>query len=248
MFRGEMPGKTRLDLTLVARGLSPSREKAQRAIMAGLVYVAGQKAEKAGQQVAEDAEIELRGGDKYVGRGGLKLEGALDHFHIPVEGRVGLDVGASTGGFTDCLLQRGATKVYAIDVGHGQLDWKLRNDPRVIVREGVNARHLTAADLGESVSLCVADVSFISLTLILPALFALLAADADMVMLIKPQFELTPDKVGRGGVVREPAYHEEAVTRIRSFVEAAGRQWLGVIPSPIKGREGNTEFLAYLKP
>lgn len=243
-----MPGKTRLDLALVARGLSPSREKAQRAIMAGLVYVTGQKAEKAGLQVADDAEIEVRGGEKYVGRGGLKLEGALDHFAILVEGRVGLDVGASTGGFTDCLLQRGAARVHAIDVGHGQLDWKLRNDPRVLVREGVNARYLTPADLGESVDICVADVSFISLTLILPALFALLAADADMVTLIKPQFELTPDKVGKGGVVREPAYHEEAVARIRSFVEAAGRHWLGVIPSPIKGREGNTEFLAHIKP
>jgi 23S rRNA (cytidine1920-2'-O)/16S rRNA (cytidine1409-2'-O)-methyltransferase len=242
-----MPSKTRLDLLLVARGLVSSREKAQRAIMAGQVYAAGQKAEKSGQQVADDIELELRGGEKFVGRGGWKLEGALEHFRIPVGGRVALDVGASTGGFTDCLLQRGAVRVHAIDVGHGQLDWRLRNDPRVVVREGVNARFLTASDIGEGVDLCVGDVSFISLTLILPVLFVLLAPGADMVLLIKPQFELTPDKVGRGGVVREPEYHEEAVEKIRVFVSAAGKHWLGVMPSPIKGREGNTEFLAHLQ-
>ena len=243
-----MPEKSRLDQLLVARGLCPSREKAQRAIMAGSVYVEGQKADKPGRTVADNAEVEMRGGEKYVGRGGLKLEAALDHFCLPVEGRVAVDVGASTGGFTDCLLQRGAKKVHAIDVGPGQIDWRLRNDPRVVVREGMNARFLTAADIGEPVDVCVADVSFISLTLILPAAFALLTPVADMVVLIKPQFELSPDKVGKGGVVREAHYHEEVTTRIRTFVEAAGRQWIGLIPSPIKGREGNTEFLAHLKP
>ncbi len=242
-----MSEKTRLDQLLVARGLSPSREKAQRAIMAGSVYVNGQKADKPGRTVAGDAALEVRGGEKYVGRGGLKLEAALAHFQIPVEGRVAVDVGASTGGFTDCLLQHGARKVHAIDVGHGQIDWRLRNDPRVVVREGINARFLTAADIGEPVDVCVADVSFISLTLILPAAFALLTPSADMVVLIKPQFELSPDKVGKGGVVRESQYHEEVTTRIRAFVEAAGRQWMGLMPSPIKGREGNTEFLAHLK-
>lgn len=214
--------------------------------MAGLVYVAGQKAAKAGQQVPQDAEIEVRGGEKYVGRGGLKLEGALDFFRVDPTGRVAVDVGASTGGFTDCLLQRGALRVHALDVGHGQLDWSLRNDPRVKVYEGFNARNLKAEDLGELVDLAVADVSFISLTLILPALFALLAPPGDMIVLIKPQFELSAAKVGRGGVVRESQYHDEAVARIRDFVAEHGKCWHGVTTSPIKGREGNVEFLAHL--
>jgi len=214
--------------------------------MAGQVYVAGQKAAKAGQQVPQDAEIEVRGGEKYVGRGGLKLEGALDHFRIDPTGRVAVDVGASTGGFTDCLLQRGALRVHALDVGHGQLDWSLRTDDRVKVYEGFNARNLKAEDLGEPVDLAVADVSFISLTLILPPLFALLAPPGDMIVLIKPQFELSPDKVGKGGVVRESRYHEEAVARIHDFVAQYGKCWHGVITSPIKGREGNIEFLAHL--
>jgi len=243
-----MPSKVRLDVLLVEKGLSPSREKAQRAIMAGLVSVNGQRASKAGQTVKDDCLIEIQGGDKYVGRGGLKLEGALDHFQIDPTGRVCLDLGASTGGFTDCLLQRGAAKVYAFDVGHGQLDWKLRNDPRVVVREGVNARNLQPSDLEDVASICVADVSFISLTLILPAAFALLDPAADMVLLIKPQFELVPSKVGKGGVVRDPAFHQEAVDKIHHFVESAGHCWLGCIPSPITGREGNIEFLAHIKP
>lgn len=216
--------------------------------MAGQVMVAGQRADKPGQQIPEEAEIDVLGGEKYVGRGGLKLEGALRHFAIPVAGRVGLDIGASTGGFTDCLLQHGAVRVHAIDVGHGQLDWKLRNDPRVVVKEGVNARHLTPGDIGEAADICVADVSFISLTLILPAAFALLAETADMIVLIKPQFELSPAQVGRGGVVREERFRTEAVEKIRQFVAGLGRQWMGVIESPIKGREGNVEFLAHLKP
>ncbi len=243
-----MPSKVRLDVLLVEKGLSPSREKAQRAIMAGLVSIDGQRASKAGQTVKDDALIEIQGGDKYVGRGGLKLEGALEHFQIDPTGRVCLDLGASTGGFTDCLLQRGAAKVYAFDVGHGQLDWKLRNDPRVVVREGVNARNLQPSDLEDVASICVADVSFISLTLILPAAFALLDPAADMVLLIKPQFELVPSKVGKGGVVRDPAFHQEAVDKIHHFVESAGHRWMGCIPSPITGREGNIEFLAHIKP
>lgn len=243
-----MPAKMRLDQLLVLRGLVPSREKAQRSIMAGQVLLGGQKAEKPGTRVAEDAVVELLAGDKYVGRGGLKLEAALDRFAIDVTGRTGLDIGASTGGFTDCLLQHGAVHVHAIDVGHGQIDWKLRSDPRVTVREGVNARFLTAEDTGGPVEICVADVSFISLTLILPAAFALLTPTADMVVLVKPQFELTPDKVGKGGVVREAAFRDEAVEKIRHFVEASGHRWCDVIESPITGREGNVEFLAHLKP
>lgn len=243
-----MAGKLRLDLALVERGLAPSREKAQRAIMAGLVFVGGQRAEKSGMNVAEDAVIDVQGGEKYVGRGGLKMEGALDHFQIPVQGRVGLDIGASTGGFTDCLLQRGALRVHAVDVGHGQLDWRLRNDERVIVREGLNARHLQPSHLGEPAEICVADVSFISLALILPAAFALLHPVADMIVLIKPQFELAPSQVGRGGVVRDAALHAVAVERIQNVVAELGHQWLGVMTSPITGREGNVEFLAHLKP
>ena len=243
-----MSAKTRLDQLLVARGFYPSGEKARRAIMAGLVYVDGQKADKPGRSIAGAAGLDVRAGETFVGRGGLKLEAALEHFQIAVEGRVAVDVGASTGGFTDCLLQHGAKKVHAIDVGHGQIDWKLRCDPRVVVKEGMNARFLTPADIGEAVDVGVADVSFISLTLILPAAFALLTPAADMVVLIKPQFELSPDKVGKGGVVREPHFHEEAVAKIRTFVENAGWRWAGLIPSPIKGRGGNVEFLAHLKP
>jgi len=239
-----MPAKMRLDQLLVLRGLAPSREKAQRSIMAGQVLLGGQKAEKPGTRVADDAVVEVLAGDKYVGRGGLKLEAALAHFQISAAGRTGLDIGASTGGFTDCLLQHGAVHVHAIDVGHGQIDWKLRNDARVTVREGVNARFLTADDTGGPVEICVADVSFISLTLILPAAFALLSPNADMVVLIKPQFELTPDKVGKGGVVREEAFRQEAVEKMSQFVEAAGRRWLGVMESPITGREGNVDWRA----
>jgi hemolysin TlyA family protein len=243
-----MPEKMRLDQLLVLRGLAPSREKAQRSIMAGQVLLDGQKAEKPGTRVSDEAVVELLAGEKYVGRGGLKLEAALDHFQVPVAGRIALDIGASTGGFTDCLLQRGAAHVHAVDVGHGQIDWKVRQDPRVTVREGLNARFLTLEDTGGPVELCVADVSFISLTLILPAAFALLTPNADMVVLIKPQFELTPDKVGKGGVVRDATYRGEAVEKIRRFVEGAGHHWRGVIESPIAGREGNIEFLAHLQP
>ena len=242
-----MIAKTRIDQLLVARGLCASREKAQREIMAGRVTVAGQRAEKPGLRVPEDASIELESGEKYVGRGGLKLEAALRHFEISAEGKICLDIGSSTGGFTDCLLEHGAARVHAVDVGRGQLAWKLRNDSRVIAHEGLNARYLAAADIGELVQICVADVSFISLALILPPAFALLTEAADMIVLIKPQFELSPAKVGRGGIVRNPDFRADAIEKIRRFVEGNGKRWLGVIESPVPGREGNIEFLAHLK-
>ncbi len=241
-------GKSRLDLTLVERGLCDTREKAQRAIMAGLVLVDGQKADKAGHKIAADQVIELTAREKFVGRGGHKIEAALDAFDVDPSGRICADIGASTGGFTDCLLQRGATLVHAIDVGHGQLDWKIRQDPRVRVREGLNARHLKAEDLDPVPSLVVADVSFISLTLIFPPIFALLPPKSDMVVLIKPQFELGREEVGRGGIVRDEAARLRAVEKIRSFIESAGHQWRGLIPSPITGRDGNVEFLAHIQP
>jgi 23S rRNA (cytidine1920-2'-O)/16S rRNA (cytidine1409-2'-O)-methyltransferase len=246
-YDGKMVEKTRIDQLLVVRGLCGSREQAQRAIMAGRVTVGGQKAEKPGLRVPWDACVEIQGAERYVGRGGFKLEAALKNFRVSVEGKTCIDVGSSTGGFTDCLLQHGAARVYAIDVGRGQLDWRLRNDARVVVREDVNARYLTAGDIGERVEVCVADVSFISLTLILPAVFALLPGAADMIVLIKPQFELSPDKVGRGGIVRNPALHVEAIGKIKSFIEEQGRRWLAVMESPLKGREGNSEFLAHIR-
>jgi 23S rRNA (cytidine1920-2'-O)/16S rRNA (cytidine1409-2'-O)-methyltransferase len=243
-----MPKKSRLDVALVARGFFPSREKAQRAIMAGDVFVAGQRVDKAGANVAEEAEITVAAGEKYVGRGGLKMEAALAHFGVPVEGAVCLDVGASTGGFTDCLLQHGAAKVYAIDVGHSQLAWKIRSDARVVVREHLNARHLTADDVPEPIDVCVIDVSFISLTLVLPPALDRVRAGGVAVVLIKPQFELRKEEVGRGGVVRERALHEAAVEKIRAFVGEDPRLvWVGVIESPILGGEGNKEFLACIR-
>jgi 23S rRNA (cytidine1920-2'-O)/16S rRNA (cytidine1409-2'-O)-methyltransferase len=243
-----MPKKSRLDLALVARGLFPSREKAQRAIMAGDVFVAGQRVDKSGANVAEDAEITVAAGEKYVGRGGLKMEAALAHFTVAVDGAICLDVGASTGGFTDCLLQHGAAKVYAIDVGHSQLAWKIRSDPRVVVREHLNARHLTGEDVPELIDVCVIDVSFISLTLVLPPAVDRVRAGGVAVALIKPQFELRKEDVARGGVVRDPALHEAAVEKIRTFVGEDRRlEWLGVIESPILGGEGNKEFLACIR-
>ena len=241
-------GKFRLDVALVERGLIESREKARRAIMAAQVLVNGHAVTKPGTPVAGDADITLVAKEKYVGRGGFKVEAALDAFAIDPSGRICADVGASTGGFTDCLLQRGAAQIYALDVGHGQLDWRLRQDPRVIVREGINARYLSPDDFVPRPSLVVADVSFISLTLILPPAFALLDAQADMVVLIKPQFELSRAEVGRGGIVRDDASRLRAVEKIRAFVAASGHRWMGLIPSPITGRDGNVEFLAHLKP
>ncbi len=246
--------KTRLDLLLVDRGLFDSREKAQRAVLAGAVHVAGQVVDKPGTKVPDDCLLETKAKERYVSRGGTKLERALAHFQIDPTGTVCLDIGASTGGFTDCLLQHGASRVYAYDVGHSQLDWKIRSDPRVVVREKINARYLQPGDLPEPVSLCVVDVSFISLTLILPPAAGVLAAGrmagpTTIIALIKPQFELERSAVGRGGIVRDAESHLRAVEKIRLFVENAlpGWRWTGVVDSPILGTEGNKEFLACLQ-
>jgi 23S rRNA (cytidine1920-2'-O)/16S rRNA (cytidine1409-2'-O)-methyltransferase len=240
--------KERLDVLLVQRGLCPSREKAQRVIMAGGVFSGGTRLDKASQQLPADTPLEVREADRYVGRGGHKLEAALTHFAIDPSGRVCLDVGASTGGFTDCLLQHGAARVYALDVGHGQLDWKIRNDPRVVVMEHHNARHLQPGDLPEKADLVVADVSFISLTLVLPPAAGVLTDGGVIVALIKPQFELSRAEVGRGGVVRDEALRDKAVEKIRGFAAGAGWTWGGVVASPLSGADGNREFLCLLQP
>jgi 23S rRNA (cytidine1920-2'-O)/16S rRNA (cytidine1409-2'-O)-methyltransferase len=237
--------KTRLDIMMVGRGLAASREKAQAMIMAGEVRVAGQRAAKPGQTVTEDVLIEVATPPPYVSRGGFKLAGALDHFQIQVTGRVCLDVGSSTGGFTDCLLQRGAARVHAVDVGTNQLDWRIRNDARVVVHENVNARNLAFEEIGEMVSLLVCDVSFISVTLILPAALAMLEQPAgEMVILVKPQFEVGKGQVGKGGIVREADLHEQACRKVEDAVKAAGYR-TEMMPSPILGTEGNKEFLLY---
>ena len=239
--------KLRLDQLLVARGLCESREKAQRAIMAGEVTVGEQVVDKAGTKIADDAVVVVKAADRYVGRGGHKLEAALREFAIDPAGAVCLDIGASTGGFTDCLLQHGAAKVWAIDVGHDQLAWRIRSDPRVVVREGLNARYLEAEQVPDPLDLIVIDVAFISLTLILPPAAALAKPAAVIVPLIKPQFELRKDQVGRG-VVRDPALHAAAVAKIRAFVEnETALAWTGCIESPIRGGEGNIEYLACLR-
>ena len=240
--------KERLDVLLVKRGLCPSREKAQRVIMAGGVFSGGTRLDKPSQTFSDDTPLEVRAADRYVGRGGHKLEAALQHFAIDPSGWVCLDVGASTGGFTDCLLQHGAAKVYALDVGHGQLDWKIRNDPRVVVMEHCNARHLQPGDLPEKVRLAVADVSFISLTLVLPPVADVLTDGGMMVALIKPQFELSRAEVGRGGVVRDDALRHKAVEKIRAFASGRAWTWRGVTDSPIAGADGNREFLCLLQP
>ena len=241
--------KLRLDQLLVARGLSESREKAQRAIMAGEVLVGGHVVDKAGTKIADDADVSVKAPERYVGRGGYKLEGALQHFGINPTGWICLDIGASTGGFTDCLLQHGAAKVWAIDVGHDQMAWKIRSDPRVEVREGMNARYLSEDEIPEPIDAIVIDVSFISLTLILPAAAALLKPGAVLIPLIKPQFELRREQVGRGGIVRDENLHQEAVEKIRQFVTQSlpTLTWEGSMVSPIRGGEGNTEFLACLR-
>lgn len=234
--------KARLDTALVERGFFPSREQAQRAIMAGEVRVGDEVVDKASVKIGSDAAVSVQAHSPYVGRGGWKLEGALEHFAIEVAGMIALDIGASTGGFTDCLLQGGATKVYAIDVGHGQLAWKIRNDPRVVVREKLNARYLSRADIPEPVALCVIDVSFISLTLILPRAFELVTPNGVILALIKPQFELQASEVAHGGIVRDPLLHEKAQKKIRDFVLEAGHTVSGLVPSRITGTDGNQEF------
>jgi 23S rRNA (cytidine1920-2'-O)/16S rRNA (cytidine1409-2'-O)-methyltransferase len=241
--------KVRLDQLLVQRGLVASREKAQRLILAGAVRVNGDVAGKPGHTVPDEPETVLAVAEpeRFVGRGGLKLEKAFEAFGMNAAGRICLDVGASTGGFTDCLLQHGASRVYAVDVGRGQLDWKLRNDPRVVVREGINARYLRPGDLPERVSFCVVDVSFISLTKILPAVTPLMEP-GDLVTLIKPQFEAGPDQVGKGGVVRDEAVRTRVVDTVRRFGEGLpGLAWQAFVESPIRGPAGNIEFLAWWK-
>lgn len=240
--------KERLDVLLVRRGLCPSREKAQRLIMAGEVFSNGTRMEKASQALAADVPLEVRGAARYVGRGGMKLEHALGHFAVDPTGKTCLDVGASTGGFTDCLLQHGAAKVIALDVGHGQLDWKIRSDPRVVVMEHCNARHLKPGDLPENPAIAAIDVSFISLTLVLPPVAHLLTDGGVILALIKPQFELGRSEVGRGGVVRDAAAHARAVDKIRDFAIAQGWTWGGASESPITGAEGNREFLCAIMP
>ena len=239
--------KTRIDQALVERGFFESRERAQRAIMAGEVRVGDRVFAKPAEKIDIDEKISVSEAPKFVGRGALKLSGALDHFGIDVAGKIALDIGASTGGFTDCLLQRGAAKVFAVDVGHGQLAWKIRNDPRVIVIEKVNARFLSREHVPEDVDLCVIDVSFISLTLILPRAFELITKKGMILALIKPQFELERKDVGRGGIVREPELHEKAQRKIVKFVEAANYDVVGLVPSAITGTDGNQEFFICIR-
>ena len=241
--------KERLDQALPRRGFCESREMAKRLILAGEVRVKGMNGLlKPGTQVEDDAMIFVKSRPKFVSRGGLKIEKALDEFGIDVDGMVVLDAGASTGGFTDCVLQRGAAKVFAYDVGKNQLAWKIRNDERVVSREGINIRYMQPGDIGEQVDLVVIDVSFISLTLILPPVFQVLKPDGTVICLIKPQFELKKEQIGKGGIVREPEFHEEAVGKISSFVcDDLGKSWHGLTQSPISGTDGNIEFLAWLK-
>jgi 23S rRNA (cytidine1920-2'-O)/16S rRNA (cytidine1409-2'-O)-methyltransferase len=239
--------KTRLDVALVERGLAASRERAQALIMAGQVRVDGQVVSKASAGVAAESQVALEVSDHpYVSRGGVKLAHALDDFKVDPGGRRALDVGASTGGFTDVLLQRGAASVIALDVGHGQLDWKLRNDPRVDVHEGVNARSLTSADVPHPVDLVVIDVSFISLGHILPALPPFMNDGADVVALVKPQFEAGRDEVGKHGLVTDPAVHEAVIARVTALAEAAGFARHGMVASAITGATGNQEFFLHL--
>lgn len=236
--------KIRIDQLLVERGLTESREKAQALILAGHVTVNGQKAAKPGHSVSRDVAVEVAERMPFVSRGGYKLAGALEHWKIDVTGWTCLDVGASTGGFTDCLLQRGAERVWAIDVGHNQLDWKLRSDARVTWTEGVNARFLKREDFPVQFDLAVCDASFISLTMLIPAIVPLLAPHGAMVLLVKPQFEVERGQVGKGGIVRDPELHQAACDRVRAAVETLGFQ-TDIIESPILGSEGNREFLLY---
>jgi 23S rRNA (cytidine1920-2'-O)/16S rRNA (cytidine1409-2'-O)-methyltransferase len=238
-------GKTRLDVALVERGLADTRAAAQRLVMAGLVFSGDRRLDKAGLNVGEDMALEVRGQPHpYVSRGGMKLEKALDHFALPVEDRIALDVGASTGGFTDCLLQRGAAKVYAVDVGTNQLAWKLRSDPRVVSMEKTNIRDVTRAQVPEPIDIIVCDASFIGLRTALPAALALAAPGAHLVALIKPQFEVGKGRVGKGGVVREPELHREVCDTIEAWLSGQpGWRVLGITDSPIEGAEGNKEFL-----
>jgi 23S rRNA (cytidine1920-2'-O)/16S rRNA (cytidine1409-2'-O)-methyltransferase len=239
--------KDRIDALLVTRGLCDSREQAKRLVLAGEVRSGERIIDKPSTKLPEDAPLEIKEKPRFVGRGGLKLEGALDAFQIDPAGWVCIDVGASTGGFTDCLLQRGAIRVHAVDVGTNQLVWKLRNDPRVIVKEQFNARHMVPADIGEKCRLAVTDLSFISLTKVLPAIFSVLEGGGSVVCLIKPQFELRREDIAKGGIVRDPALHERAIEKIRHFVTSEfACEWRGLVPSTITGMDGNQEFLAWI--
>jgi 23S rRNA (cytidine1920-2'-O)/16S rRNA (cytidine1409-2'-O)-methyltransferase len=244
-----LPAKRRADQLLVDQGLAESRTKAQALILAGLVSCGERRVEKPGEQLAHDAPLALKERDHpWVSRGGVKLAHALDHFRIAVDGAVGLDIGASTGGFTDVLLSRGARRVYAVDVGHGQLAWKLRQDPRVAVLERLNARHLTRAHIPEPVDVITCDASFIGLRAVLPAPLALAAAHAKLVALIKPQFEAGREHVGKGGVVRDPAVQREVCARVAAWIAAEpGWSVVGIVESPILGPEGNREYLLYTR-
>jgi 23S rRNA (cytidine1920-2'-O)/16S rRNA (cytidine1409-2'-O)-methyltransferase len=236
--------KARLDRLLVERGLAPTREKAQALIMAGSVLVDGRMAAKPGQPVDAEIRIEVIAQPPFVSRGGLKLAAAIAQFCIRVADRICLDVGASTGGFTDCLLQRGAARVHAVDVGAGQLDWKIRTDPRVVVHDKLNARYLRPEDLGEPIGLAVCDVSFISATLIVPAVHPVLQPAGEMVILVKPQFEAGKGQVGKGGIVREPELHQAACRRVDDAMRQLGFK-TALMESPILGAEGNREFLLH---
>jgi 23S rRNA (cytidine1920-2'-O)/16S rRNA (cytidine1409-2'-O)-methyltransferase len=241
--------KRRADQLLVEQGLAESRTKAQALILAGLVSCGARRVDKPGEQLAADQTLALKERDHpWVSRGGVKLAAALDHFRITVESQVALDIGASTGGFTEVLLARGASRVYAVDVGHGQLAWKLRQDPRVVVRERLNARHLTSTEIPEPVDIITCDASFIGLATILPAPLALAAARAQLVALVKPQFEAGPERVAKGGVVRDPAVHREVCERALAWIAAQpGWSVIGIVESPILGPEGNREFLLYAR-
>lgn len=241
-------GKMRLDKLLVERGLVPSRERGQALIIAGQVLVNGQKQDKPGTPVPEESEIRILGEVlPYVSRGGLKLESALKEFALSVEGATALDIGASTGGFTDCLLQHGCKKVYAVDVGYGQMAWKIRQDPRVVTIERVNIRQIDPSLIPELADIAVIDVSFISLEKVIPAILRFLKPQSDIVALIKPQFEVGKGQVGKGGIVRDLAARTAAVDRITSFVREQGCEVKGVIPSPITGQDGNVEFLIHAR-
>ena len=242
-----MSEKIRLDQYITDLGLAGSREKAKAAIMAGLVYVNGQKATKAGETVRDTDQIEVRGGSEFVSRGGYKLKKAVGAFGLSLAGKTCMDIGASTGGFTDCMLQNGAAKVYAVDVGYGQLAWKLRTDARVVNLERTNLRYVTREQIPETLDLAVMDVSFISIRLVLPAVQALLKPDGDVICLIKPQFEAGREHVGKKGVVRDAAVHRAVLESFTAFFPEAGFTLLGLDFSPIRGPEGNIEYLAWLR-
>ena len=240
--------KERLDVLLVKKNLAESREKAKAVIMAGIVYVDDQKEDKAGSMFEETAKIEVRGSTlKYVSRGGLKLEKAMTHFGVTLDQKICMDVGASTGGFTDCMLQNGAVKVYSVDVGHGQLAWKLRNDPRVVCMEKTNIRYVTPEEIPDKIQFVSIDVSFISLTQVLGPVKALMEPDGQVVCLIKPQFEAGREKVGKKGVVRERSVHLEVIRMVAAFAGSIGFEALHLEFSPIKGPEGNIEYLLHLR-